>query len=102
MLRMRSPASKYLLQSPGGSRARPYCLMLENVTIWGTFNFDLVKLLYVIIVGAPSASFTHSSSQRKALKRVSWSSNNPVLPQENGGSDDSTESGKLLHCHFTL
>lgn len=64
---MRSSASKYLLQSPGGSGARPYCFMLENVTIWGTFNFDLVKLLYVVIVGVPSASFTYSPLQRRGL-----------------------------------
>lgn len=31
--------------------------MLENVTIWGEFHFDLVKSLYVVVSGAFSAFY---------------------------------------------
>lgn len=43
--------------------------MLENVINWGKFNFDLIKSHYVVIFGASSASFAHSSSQRRAFTR---------------------------------
>ena len=80
-----------------GSGARPYCFMLENVTIWGKFNFDLIKSHCIVIFGAPSASFTHSSSQRRAFTRGHLGTEKSCIPRkERGLLWHSKARGKLL------
>ena len=74
--------------------------MVENVINWGTFNFDLIKPHYVVIFGASSASFAHSSSKRGAFTRGHIGVLK-ILPSQKRMSALVTQQSQISYCIVT-